>query len=133
MAPPLGSGQSSPIFLLPASLQLFFPFSEIQRNCKNLTMEPPAKRSRKLLEDDSSSDSGDESGGVPLGDSSEGVTFKINEEYARRFEHNKRREEMQQRTCNVFEVLGPRQNLIVTNTVYSRVKTRENLFFRTTT
>ncbi|KAL3461514.1 Krr1-domain-containing protein [Aspergillus heterothallicus] len=59
-------------------------------------MEPPAKRSRILLEDDSSSDSGDESGGVPLGDSSDGVTFKINEEYARRFEHNKRREEMQQ-------------------------------------
>ncbi|KAL2799319.1 KRI1-like family C-terminal-domain-containing protein [Aspergillus keveii] len=59
-------------------------------------MEPPAKRSRKLLEDDSTSDSGDESGGVPLGDSSEGVTFKINEGYARRFEHNKRREEMQQ-------------------------------------
>ncbi|KAL3433141.1 KRI1-like family C-terminal-domain-containing protein, partial [Aspergillus tetrazonus] len=57
-------------------------------------MEPPAKRSRKLLEDDSSSDSENESGGVSLGDS--GAGFKINEDYARRFEHNKRREELQQ-------------------------------------
>ncbi|KAI9375730.1 KRI1-like family C-terminal-domain-containing protein [Aspergillus egyptiacus] len=52
-------------------------------------MEPPAKKSRKLLDDESSSDSGDDSGGVPL-------DLKINEDYARRFEHNKRREEMQQ-------------------------------------
>ncbi|RDW93572.1 KRI1 family protein [Aspergillus mulundensis] len=50
-------------------------------------MEPPTKRSRKLLEEDSSSDSEDGAGGVSL---------KINEDYARRFEHNKRREEMQQ-------------------------------------
>ncbi|KAL4752321.1 hypothetical protein BDW72DRAFT_211918 [Aspergillus terricola var. indicus] len=57
-------------------------------------MEPPAKRSRKLLDVDSSSDSENESGGVSLGDSEAG--FKINEEYARRFEHNKRREELQQ-------------------------------------
>ncbi|KAL2848653.1 KRI1-like family-domain-containing protein [Aspergillus pseudodeflectus] len=75
-------------------------------------MEPPAKRSRKLLEDDSSSDSGDESGGVPLGDSSEGVAFKINEEYARRFEHNKRREEMQQLESKLGKTssLGKRRN-----------------------
>lgn len=59
-------------------------------------MEPPAKKSRKLLEEDSSSDSGDESGGVPLGGLSTGDAFKINEDYARRFEHNKRREERQQ-------------------------------------
>ncbi|KAB8210606.1 KRI1-like family C-terminal [Aspergillus parasiticus SU-1] len=55
-------------------------------------MEPPAKKSRKLFDDDSSSDSGDESGGVPVNN---GVTFKVNEEYARRFEHNKKREELQ--------------------------------------
>ncbi|KAL4922701.1 KRI1-like family-domain-containing protein [Aspergillus aurantiobrunneus] len=59
-------------------------------------MEPPAKKSRKLLDEESSSESGDDSGGVPLGDSSTEDAFKINEEYARRFEHNKRREEMQQ-------------------------------------
>ncbi|EAW23231.1 KRI1 family protein [Aspergillus fischeri NRRL 181] len=57
-------------------------------------MEPPAKKSRKLLDDDSSSDSGDESGGVPITDQSE-PALKINEEYARRFEHNKKREELQ--------------------------------------
>ncbi|PWY72387.1 ribosome biogenesis protein Kri1 [Aspergillus heteromorphus CBS 117.55] len=57
-------------------------------------MEPPAKRSRKLLDDDSSSDSGDDSGGVPI--TNEDVTFKINEDYARRFEYNKKREEKQQ-------------------------------------
>ncbi|KAL4896666.1 KRI1-like family C-terminal-domain-containing protein [Aspergillus ambiguus] len=55
-------------------------------------MEPPAKKPRKLLDDDSSSESGDESGGVSL-NSANG--FKINEEYARRFEHNKKREELQ--------------------------------------
>ncbi|RHZ49881.1 hypothetical protein CDV55_102101 [Aspergillus turcosus] len=57
-------------------------------------MEPPAKKPRKLLDDDSSSDSGDESGGVPITDQSE-PAFKINEEYARRFEYNKKREELQ--------------------------------------
>lgn len=58
-------------------------------------MEPPSKKSRKLLDDDSSSDSGDESGGVPIGKQSEDLGFKVNEEYARRFEHNKKREELQ--------------------------------------
>jgi hypothetical protein len=104
VAPPLEAVSGHPFFTA-GKFTTFFPFSEIQCNCKNLTMEPPAKRSRKLLEDDSSSDSGDESGGVPLGDSSEGVAFKINEEYARRFEHNKRREEMQQRMYNNAEKL----------------------------
>lgn len=56
-------------------------------------MEPPSKKARKLLDDDS--DSGDESGGVPIGKQSDADSFQINEEYARRFEHNKKREEMQ--------------------------------------
>ncbi|KAL1876065.1 Kinetochore protein Spc24 [Paecilomyces lecythidis] len=55
-------------------------------------MEPPSKKLRTLL-DDSSSESEGENGGVRLnGDSA----FKINEEYARRFEYNKKREEKQQ-------------------------------------
>ncbi|KAL1989318.1 hypothetical protein VTN96DRAFT_80 [Rasamsonia emersonii] len=58
--------------------------------------EPPAKKPRKLLEDSSESETEDGPGGVPLnGDSTEEPTLKINEEYARRFEHNKKREEMQ--------------------------------------
>lgn len=60
-------------------------------------MEPPSKKSRKLLDDESSSDSGDESGGVPIGKPSEDLGFKVNEDYARRFEHNKKREELQKR------------------------------------
>lgn len=56
-------------------------------------MEPPSKKMRKLLDGDSSSDSGDDAGGVLLGKSPES-SFKINEEYARRFEHNKKREEV---------------------------------------
>ncbi|KAL2826840.1 KRI1-like family C-terminal-domain-containing protein [Aspergillus cavernicola] len=72
-------------------------------------MEPPAKKSRRLLDDESSSDSGDESGGVLLGDSSEGTAFKINQEYARRFEHNKRREEMQQLETKLGKTSGFRK------------------------
>ncbi|KAJ5586959.1 uncharacterized protein N7459_002724 [Penicillium hispanicum] len=55
-------------------------------------MEPPSKKMRTLLDEDS--DSGDDAGGVPIGKSS-GGGFKINEEYAKRFEHNKKREEVQ--------------------------------------
>ncbi|KAA8644670.1 hypothetical protein EYZ11_001886 [Aspergillus tanneri] len=58
-------------------------------------MEPPAKKTRMLLDDDNSSDTGDESGGVSINNQSNGFNLKINEEYARRFEHNKKREEMQ--------------------------------------
>lgn len=66
-------------------------------------MEPPSKKQRKLLDDESSSDSGDESGGVPIGmQSPEDSGFKINEEYARRFEHNKKREELQKCTFGSF-------------------------------
>ena len=58
-------------------------------------MEPPLKKQRKALLDDSSDESGDELGGVNL---AEGQAFKVNEEYARRFEHNKKREELQRCT-----------------------------------
>ncbi|TKX23539.1 hypothetical protein C1H76_4051 [Elsinoe australis] len=51
--------------------------------------ERPSKRA-KLLSDDESSSSSDEAGGVAL---TNGSGLKINEEYAKRFEHNKKREE----------------------------------------
>lgn len=61
-------------------------------------MEPPAKKSRKLLDDSSSDDSGDESGGVTLNTSGDkDFKIKVNEEYARRFEYNKKREELAKR------------------------------------
>lgn len=54
---------------------------------------------RKLLDDNSDSESGDDAGGVPLGKQSSDTGFKVNEDYARRFEHNKKREEVARRTC----------------------------------
>ncbi|KAJ6187579.1 hypothetical protein N7519_002487 [Penicillium mononematosum] len=57
-------------------------------------MEPPSKKMRKLLDDDSDSDSGDDAGGVLLDKQSSDTGFKVNEDYARRFEHNKKREEV---------------------------------------
>jgi protein KRI1 len=61
-------------------------------------MEPPTKRPRKLLEDSSSESEADDGHGGVLGTGSaaEAPAFKINEEYARRFEYNKKREELQQ-------------------------------------
>ncbi|OJJ47666.1 hypothetical protein ASPZODRAFT_114618 [Penicilliopsis zonata CBS 506.65] len=73
-------------------------------------MEPPSKKPRRLLDDDSSSDSGDEAGGVLLGNEESG--FKINEDYARRFEHNKKREELQKLESKFGKgtALGKRRN-----------------------
>ncbi|CRG85716.1 Protein KRI1 [Talaromyces islandicus] len=56
-------------------------------------MEPPAKRSRKIFEDSGSESEDDSQGGVAVPPES---GFKINQEYARRFEYNKKREERQQ-------------------------------------
>ncbi|KAF4762087.1 hypothetical protein HAV15_005839 [Penicillium sp. str.  len=71
-------------------------------------MEPPSKKMRKLLDQDSDSDSGDDAGGVLLGNQSSDTGFKINEDFARRFEHNKKREEWKQSTASP-PVLGNRQ------------------------
>lgn len=49
----------------------------------------PAKKTKLLDDSDGDSDSDSEAGGVSL---------KINEDYARRFEHNKKREEQHRRT-----------------------------------
>lgn len=53
-----------------------------------------SKVSKRNLLDDSDSDSDD--GGATVGDA-----FKVNEEYARRFEYNKKREEKQRREYRV--------------------------------
>jgi hypothetical protein len=47
----------------------------------------------KLLDDSDSDDDFHSAQQSPVN------SFKINEEYARRFEHNKKREELQRRTC----------------------------------
>ncbi|GAM82268.1 hypothetical protein ANO11243_002470 [Dothideomycetidae sp. 11243] len=62
-------------------------------------LERPAKRAKLLSDDEDSSSENESVGGVILGsgqsaESDEGATnFKINEDYAKRFEHNKKREE----------------------------------------
>ena len=66
-----------------------------------ISEEPPRKRARLLSDEDSDhSSSSDTSGGIPVKQSS-GINgslgFKINEEYARRFEHNQRRTELHRR------------------------------------
>ncbi|KGY15342.1 hypothetical protein PABG_11642 [Paracoccidioides brasiliensis Pb03] len=58
-------------------------------------MEPPAKKQKKQLMDDDSADDSSDDGGALLGNG-ENVGFKINEEYAKRFEYNKKREEFHQ-------------------------------------
>ncbi len=54
-------------------------------------MAPPAKKAR-LLEDSSSEESGSEVGS--RNGASKAPMLKINSEYAERFEHNKKREEL---------------------------------------
>lgn len=61
------------------------------------TKDKPSSSNKRKLIDDSDSDSDD--GGAAIGSAG----FKVNEEYARRFEHNKKREEKQRRTFS----LGP--------------------------
>ena len=63
----------------------------------------PAKRRKALLEVDDSerSRASSPSGGVAIGDHAQNDAmngFSVNEDFARRFEHNKRREELQRCT-----------------------------------
>jgi protein KRI1 len=60
----------------------------------------------KLLDDGSSEDDFDESGGVALQEHRpEDHGFKINEVYAKRFEHNKKREELHRRMYRAIKWL----------------------------
>jgi protein KRI1 len=65
------------------------------KSSAGLSVERPAKRA-KLLDDSSSESNGEEEWNGVSSDGGNGrVSLKINEEYARRFEHNKKREERQ--------------------------------------
>ena len=59
--------------------------------CVSIMATSAVKPPKRTLLNDSDSDS--EDGGAAIQDSA----FKVNEEYARRFEHNKKREERQRR------------------------------------
>ncbi|KAL8682314.1 MAG: hypothetical protein Q9186_001590 [Xanthomendoza sp. 1 TL-2023] len=70
-----------------------------KRSSANATeSERPRKKLKPLLakDEDLTSDSEDNVGGAPLPSEPSSNTFTINEDFARRFEHNKRREELQQ-------------------------------------
>lgn len=54
--------------------------------------QPKVEAKQNLLDSDSSGDEESDSGGVPLE-----AEFTVNKEYARRFEYNKRREELAKR------------------------------------
>ena len=71
----------------------------------------PQKRTKTFLDEDSSSNDEDSlsraAEGVSRGhneSTSNGHGFTINQEYARRFEHNKKREEQQKCECNVPDI-----------------------------
>lgn len=67
----------------------------VDGNKKAKHEKAPKLNKPNLLDSDASS-SEDESGGGAL---LEEPGFKINEDYAKRFEHNKKREELQRRMC----------------------------------
>ena len=71
-----------------------------RRNPSVMESEPPRKKARSLLEDDDASATSfdDAPGGALLSSESSSNVLTINQEFARRFEHNKRREELQKRT-----------------------------------
>lgn len=54
--------------------------------------QPKIEAKQNLLDSDSSGDEESDSGGVPLE-----AEFTVNKEYARRFEYNKKREELAKR------------------------------------
>ena len=75
-----------------------------RKDLKQVESERPTKRLKALLEEDDTSDGEDsvsssDRGVLARNDNSEpgGHGFKVNHEFARRFEHNKKREELQKR------------------------------------
>jgi len=68
-------------------------------NPNSSSMAHPLNSKRNIFDDDSSSSDEDgEDGGANL--AAAASAFKINEEYARRFEHNKKREELHRRASS---------------------------------
>lgn len=65
---------------------------KMKKRAEPAAEEPPAKRTKVFSDDDDSDDDGQN--GVSLVDAS----FSVNEEYAKRFEYNKKREEKQRCT-----------------------------------
>ncbi len=75
-----------------------------RKTLEQVESERPTKRLKALLEEDDTSDEedsvSDSDGGVLARNDDSGSSghgFKVNHEFARRFEHNKKREELQKR------------------------------------
>ena len=73
-------------------------------NAEQFEGERPAKRLKALLEEDDLfngedkvSSHGDQVDALKEGSENGSLGFKVNQEFAKRFEHNKRREELQKR------------------------------------
>ena len=84
--------------------------NKIKREASTVLEEPSRKRIKALLEDDTSEDDGASSENSDAAETNLGLPggwdgFKINEEFARRFEHNKKREELHKCTW-AYTVIG---------------------------
>lgn len=71
--------------------------SQSTKTSKKSREERPAKRAKLLSDSESDGSSDEESGGVPLNGDSAEPAFKVNEEFAKRYEHNSKRAELQRR------------------------------------
>ena len=68
-----------------------------KRKSLSLPDAPPQKRAKLLLDDENSDSDGSQMGGVSISNGTAKIRntgFTVNEEFARRFEHNKKREEL---------------------------------------
>lgn len=93
-----------------SSRGLKFPKDIERQDLEQIESERPKKRLKSLLDEDNASDeedsmSGDDKGMHVRKDESEigGHGFKVNHEFARRFEHNKQREELHKRVYSVTQ------------------------------
>ena len=79
--------------------------SRVSEDHASASVKGPRKRVKVLLDDESSSEDSETSGGIVLDQKSavtNGIGFKINEEYARRFEHNQKRAELHR--CTYYKI-----------------------------
>ena len=71
--------------------------SSRKRRATSIPDSPTQKRTKLLLDNESSDNDSDSSGGVSINKDEEDIAtdgFTVNQDFARRFEHNKKREEL---------------------------------------
>ena len=88
-------------------------FNDIKKHdIEQVKSERPTKRLKALLEEDETSNEEDSvfsnDGAVPMRNVKQSPSnhgFKVNQEFARRFEHNKKREELHKREESILDLL----------------------------